>query len=132
MGVNTGITSRSCQVFALAVRDVLTIRVLVAFRETEIDHEYTVFGRVTPANQEVVWLDISMDDPFFVDFLNSFNLIWMICIYSYHLNADKDNRLKIELSLAGLEQVLQTRSQHVHDHHVEMLSLSRGVCAHIV
>lgn len=74
MGANTGITSCSSQVFALSEGDVLSVGVLIALSETEIDDENVILVSVCTTNQEIVWLDVSMDDPLFVHFLNTLDL----------------------------------------------------------
>jgi len=57
---------------------VLSIRILVALGETEIDDEDVILVLVISSNQKVIWLDISMDNPLFVDLLNSLNLFQII------------------------------------------------------
>ena len=49
----------------------LTIGTLVALGKTKIDDINGVLGSFGTANKEVVWLDISMDDSFFVDYFDS-------------------------------------------------------------
>lgn len=56
----------------------LSIRILVALGETEIDDEDVILVLVISSNQKVIWLDISMDNPLFVDLLNSLNLFQII------------------------------------------------------
>ena len=55
-----------------------TIRVLVALSETEIDDENVVFVSVVSSDQKVIRFDISMNDSFFVDLLNTLNLFEII------------------------------------------------------
>jgi hypothetical protein len=57
---------------------VLSIRILVALGETEIDDEDVVLVLVVSSNQKVISLNISMDNPLFVDLLNSLNLFQII------------------------------------------------------
>jgi hypothetical protein len=78
MSINTCISSGTSQVFALSERNVLSIRVLVAFGKTEIDDENVVFVSVVSSNQNVIWLDFSVNDSLFVDLLNTLNLFEMI------------------------------------------------------
>ncbi len=52
----------------------LSLGVFVALSKTEVDDVDVVFSAIIAANQEVVWLDISMNDPLFVDFLNTGDL----------------------------------------------------------
>jgi len=74
MRVNTGIAGSSSQILALPVRNVLTIRVFETLSQAEINHEDNVLSVVRRSNQEVIWFDVSVDDPLFVDFLDSFHL----------------------------------------------------------
>ena len=74
MSVDTCVSGGSCQILALTEWNVLAVRVFVALGETEIDDVDIVFVSVVAADQEVVWLDVSVDDSFFVYFLNSLNL----------------------------------------------------------
>lgn len=75
MRVDAGVASGARQVLALAEWDVLAVRILVALSQAEIDDVHVVFVRVVPADQEVVWLYISVDDALLVHLLNSLNLI---------------------------------------------------------
>ena len=52
----------------------LSLGVFVALSETEVNDVDVVFSAIIAANQEVVWLDISMNDPLFVDLLNTGDL----------------------------------------------------------
>ena len=52
----------------------LTLTVFVALGQTEIDNVDVVFRALITSDQEVVRLDISMDDPLLVHFLNSMDL----------------------------------------------------------
>ena len=63
-----------------------------------------------------------MDDPFFVDYLNSLD----------HLNCDVETGFQIELPPALLEKVLQTLSKQVHDHNVKHLSIFSFLITHEV
>lgn len=51
----------------------LALRVLVALGESKIDDVNSVFRLLVAANHEVVGLDVTMDDPLLVDFLNALN-----------------------------------------------------------
>jgi hypothetical protein len=76
---------------------VLSIRILVALGETEIDDEDVVLVLVVSSNQKVIRLNISMDYPLFVDLLNSLN----------HLDGDAENSLEVELAAALLEEIFE-------------------------
>ena len=74
MGADGGVSGRTCEVLALTEGDVLTLRVLVALCETEIDNENSVLGGLGATDHEVVRLDISVDNSLFVNFLNTLDL----------------------------------------------------------
>ena len=71
MGGYGGVSSGSCQILAVLVRDVLALRVLEALSQSKIDDKYLVFGAFSAADQKVVWLDVAMYDAFLMDLLNT-------------------------------------------------------------
>lgn len=97
MRVDRGIPGSAGQVLAFTERDMFSLRVLVALSEPEIDDVDVVLRAFCTANQEVVRLDVSVDDSFFVHFLNAL----------YHLGRNVQHRLQVELSAAFLEQILE-------------------------
>ena len=66
-----GVPGRSCQVFAIFVGDVLALTVLVALCEAEIYDVDVVSTRFCASDQEIVWLDISVDDSLFMHFFDA-------------------------------------------------------------
>ena len=52
----------------------LTLGVLIALGETEIDDVDIVFGALVAANEEIIRLDISVDNSLVMHFLNTGNL----------------------------------------------------------
>lgn len=72
--VDTGITSRSSEILALSEWDMLSVGVLIALGETEIDNEDIIFVVLVSSDQEVVWFDISVNYSLFMNFLNTLNL----------------------------------------------------------
>ena len=74
VSVYTCISGSSSQVFTLTIRNMSTIRVSIAFCETEINDIYTVFGGITSSNKEIVWFNVSMNYAFFMDLLNPLDL----------------------------------------------------------
>ena len=74
MGVDARISGSPCQVLSLAERNMLTVRVLVALRQPEVDDVHVVLVGVVPSNQEIIRFNISVNNAFFVYFLNSLNL----------------------------------------------------------
>ena len=78
VSIDTSISGSTSEIFALAEGDVLTVGILVALGKTEIDDEDVIFVLVISSNQKVVRLNISMNDSFFMDLLNSLNLFEII------------------------------------------------------
>jgi hypothetical protein len=74
MSVNTGISSSTSEILALSEGNMFTIGVLVALSKTEINNVDVVLVVFLATNEEVVWLNISMNNTFFMYFLNSLNL----------------------------------------------------------
>ena len=69
MGGDRGISSSSCQILAIFEGDVFASTVLVTFGETKVDDEDLVAVRFRGSNEEVIRFDISVDDPFGMNFL---------------------------------------------------------------
>jgi len=111
VGGNGGVPGGTSQVLAILVGDMLTLRVLVTLGEAEIDDVDVVTGRVLAANQEVVWLDVSVDDSLFVNLFDAFD----------ELNCDHEDSFEVKVALARLEKVLEGRAEQVHHHHVELV-----------
>ena len=74
MSVDASVSGSSSQILALAERNVFTIGVLVAFGQTEIDDENVILVSIVSTDQEVIGLNISVNDSFFMHLLNSLNL----------------------------------------------------------
>lgn len=72
--VERGVSRGAGQVFALTEGNVLVFGVFVALGETEVDDVDVVLGGFGRTDQEVVRLDISVDNAFLMDFLNSLDL----------------------------------------------------------
>ena len=92
VGRNGGVPGRSSQVLAVLVRDVLTFTVFVALCEAEVDDVDVVLGGLCATDQEVVWLDVSVDDSLLMHLFNATN----------HLDCDHEDSLQVEAPLAGL------------------------------
>ena len=78
VSVNTCIPGSSSQVFTLTIGDMSTIRVSIAFGQTEINHIYTVLCAITSSNKEIVWFNVSMNNAFFMDLLNPLDLYYFL------------------------------------------------------
>ena len=77
----------------------LALGVFVLLGQAKVDDVDVVLGLLVTAHQEIVRLDVTMDDPLFVHFLNAANLrrAWkelgknsnnLACDYAYHLRGD--------------------------------------------
>ncbi len=94
VGVDAGVSCCTCQVFPLSEWDMLSIRVFKALRQTEVDDINCVLGPLSASNQEVIWLDVPMNNPFFMYLLYPFDLnIQIIMGVSYHLNGYEQDSL---------------------------------------
>ena len=122
MGCDGSVPGCACQVLAIFEGDVHSFVVAVAFGEAEVDDIYIVPCGVIAANQKVVWLDVAVDESLLVDLLDAL----------HHLMADKQHSLEVELTLAGLEKVLEGWPEEVHHHHMEVLVWNGVVRADVV
>jgi len=93
VGVHTGISGRTRQIFAISEWNMLAIRRLVALSQTKIDNVNSIFCGFGATNQKVIWLDVSMNNSLLVDHLNSGD----------HLHSDMSHSVQIELPSAFLE-----------------------------
>ena len=80
MSVNASIPGSSSQVLPLSIRNVFPLRVLEALRQAKVNDEHTVLVVFLASNQEVIRLNVSVNDPFFVHFLNSLQLFQCVNI----------------------------------------------------
>ena len=74
MSGNRGISGGTSEVLAFTEGDMLTLGVLIALGETEIDDVDIVFCALVATNEEVIRLDISVDNSLVMHFLNTGNL----------------------------------------------------------
>lgn len=118
----TGIPGSAGEIFALDEWNVLALRVLITLGETKINDVNIIFCNLCAADEEVVRLDVSMDNSFVVDLLDSLD----------HLLGDEAAGFQIEFSFALHEQIFETGSEHVHDHDVELVLLVGFVGADVV
>ena len=88
----------------------LTFRVLVALGETEINDVNVVTGRIRASNEEVIRLDITVDNPLFMNLLNT----------AHQLNCNHEHSFEIEVALARLEKVFKRWPKQIHDHDMEL------------
>ena len=93
MRVDGGIARSSSQILAIAVRDMLaSLRVSEPLGQTEINNVYVVL-LLADSNQEVVWLNITMEEVPRMDKLNSLE----------HLIGQHKHCFKGEFALAVVE-----------------------------
>ena len=90
MGGDRGISSSACQILAIFEGNVLASAVLVTFGETKVDDEDLVAVRFRGSNEEVIRLDISVDNPLGMNFLEMM----------HELDSNHQHSLGIDLALA--------------------------------
>ena len=71
----------------------LSFRVLVALSKSKIYDIDIVLCVLTASNQEIIWLDVAMDDPLFMYFLDSLN----------HLIGNMQNSFQVKFAPALLK-----------------------------
>lgn len=122
VGCDGGVPGCSSEVLSLLDWDVFSLTIHVTFGKSEIDNVYVVFGCVRASDQEVIWLDVTMNNPLGVHLLDTAD----------QLDSDHKNSFQVELLSARLEQVLEGWSQQVHHHDMELLVWHRVVSTDIV
>jgi hypothetical protein len=106
VGVDGSITSSSGQVLVLPIRDVeMGLGVTVFLGQTKID-DIDLVATLANAHEEVVRLDITVDERLGVNILDAGD----------ELIGQQKNGLQGELSVAEVEQILQTRSEEIKNH----------------
>jgi len=95
VGIDTGISRGSSQILSLSERNMLSLGVFITLGQPEINDVDIVFIMLCPTNQEVIWFDISVDNSFLMDFLDSL----------YHLDSNLQNSLKVKFPSALLEEI---------------------------
>ena len=70
VGGDRSVSSSSSEVLSILIGDVFTCTVLVALGETEINNVDIISGSFGSTNQEVIWLDIPVNNAFFVNLLD--------------------------------------------------------------
>jgi len=93
VSVQGGVSSCSCEIFTVFERYVLSVAGLVALCQTKINNVDGVFGSFRSSSHEIIRLDVSVDDSFFVNYLNSLE----------HLNCNMEHSREVKLSPALLE-----------------------------
>jgi len=106
MSIDGSITGSSSQILVLPVWNVeVSLRVTVLLGKSEID-DIDLVTALTNAHEEVVRFDITVDERFGMDVLNSGN----------ELIGKEKNSLQGKLAVAKVEEILQTGSEKVENH----------------
>ena len=79
----------------------LSFWILIAFGKTEVDYIHAILCLLSATDKEVVRLDVAVDYALLVDLLDALD----------HLDGDQQDRLQVELALAGLEEVFERRPE---------------------
>ena len=66
-----GVASSTSQVLSILVGDVLTFRILKALSQTEVNDVDGILGVLRATDEEVIRLNVTVDDPLFVYFLDT-------------------------------------------------------------
>jgi hypothetical protein len=74
VGVDGGVSCGAGEVLAVLVGNVLSLTVFITLCQSEVNDVNLVFGLVSPADQEVVRLDVAVDNALFVNFLDPHKL----------------------------------------------------------
>ena len=135
MGVDTHVSRGTRERFAFPVRNVLLgLGVAVLLRHAEVDNVDDVGAlRAGPANEEVVWLDIPVDQVLLVDGLYAGQLGRVRGKYiarrgvTHHLLRYHDDGLDGEFAVAVVKQVLQAGTEQVNDEDVVKALLAKVV-----
>jgi len=113
MGIDGAIPCSSGKILTFSEWDVLALWVLETLGKTKVNNIDIVFGGLITANEEIVWLNITMNDSLFVHFLNSL----------IHLQSNVKDSSQVKFSSTFLEKILKTLTKLVHDHDMVHLTI---------
>ena len=114
VGVDGRVARRARQILVLAVHDVLAGAVVaVLFGEAEVDEE-DLIAVAADAHEEVVGLDVAMNEVLVVHELDAAD----------HLVGEHEHGLHGEAARAEVEEILETRTEQIHDEYVVVLLLA--------
>lgn len=106
MSVDRSVTGCTSQVLIFTVWNVeVSLGVSVLLRQTEID-DIDLIASLADAHEEIVRFDIAVDEGFGVNVLDSGD----------ELVREEEDGLQRELSVAEVEQILQTGAKKVQNH----------------
>jgi hypothetical protein len=100
----------------------LAFGVLKALGKTKVYDVDVILGEFSSADEEVVRLNVSVNNAFFVHLLYPFD----------HLDGNQTDGFEVELAFALHKEVFKTRTEHVHNHYMELIFLVCLVSADIV
>jgi len=108
MRVDTGVTSSTCQVLVLTVRNVeVSLWVTVFLCKTKVNN-IDLVSTLADAHQEVVGLDVTVNERLGVDVLDAGD----------ELIGEQEDSLESELAVAEVEEIFQTGTKKVKDHSI--------------
>lgn len=108
MGIDRGISCGTGQVLVLSVGDVeMGLWVSILLGQTEID-DIDLIASLADAHQEVVWFDVTVNEGFGVDVLDSRD----------ELISQQEDGLEREFSVAEVEQIFQRGAEEIKYHGV--------------
>jgi len=105
------IAGSACQVLSIFVGDVFPFTIFKTLGQPKVNNVDLVFGGLSAPDQEIIGLDISVDYALVMGFPDPID----------HLTSYQQAGLEVEGALAGLEKILERRSQLVHYHNMERL-----------
>ena len=121
MGGEGGVSGGSCQILTFYEWDVLSLRILVALSQTEINDVDVVASGVC-TDQEVIRFNVSMNYSFLMNLFNSFD----------HLLCNQATSFKVEFPFALHKEVLKTWPKHIHNHDMELILFIRFIGSDII
>ena len=71
MSSDRGVSSSTSQVLTIFVGDVLALRILKALSQTEVNDVDGILGVLRATDEEVIRLNVTVDDPLFMNFLDT-------------------------------------------------------------
>lgn len=106
MSVDRGITSGTCEVLVLSVRDVeVGLGVTVFLGQTEVDDIHLI-ATLANTHEEVVGLNVAVNEGLGMNILDAGD----------ELIGEEQDRLEGKLAVAKVEEILQTGAEKIQDH----------------
>ena len=122
MSIERSVSGGTRQVLAISEWNMLAVRASIKFGESKVNDVNEVLRLIIAAYQEVIRLDISVKYTFS-----------MHAFYEpYHLNGDHACCTQIKLVFAMLEEALETSTEQVHDHNMELVTTRLLVSSNVI